>query len=290
MKKRVLIFMLALFSLAGCGSNPTPTTDSSKGTPETTTVLPTTTETSTSSGIQHFYSVDIPTIAHRGYAVNEVENTADAFIEAGKRNFIGIETDIYFTKDGWIVCNHNNKVNGMDKNISDCTYEEIMQVNLSTTWDKDVYVCTFNEYLKICKEYKKIPVIEFKTTPSMNNCEIVLEVINKEYGDIDNVIFISFGRKILQQMKTLATANDYHYKIFRLTQSDAQVNEAVEDHMGINHQWDLLTEDIVKKAKDNSLELAVWTLNEETRVQTMIDMGVDYITTDFIECDPKYCK
>lgn len=290
MKKRVLIFMLALFSLAGCGSNPTPTTDSSKGTPETTTVLPTTTETSTSSEIQHFYSVDIPTIAHRGYAVNEVENTADAFIEAGKRNFIGIETDIYFTKDGWIVCNHNNKVNGMDKNISECTYEEIMQVNLSTTWDKDVFVCTFNEYLRICKEYKKIPVIEFKTTPSMNNCEIVLEVINKEYGDIDNVIFISFGRKILQQMQTLATANDYHYKIFRLTQSDAQVNEAVEDHMGINHQWDLLTEDIVKKAKDNSLELAVWTLNEETRVQTMIDMGVDYITTDFIECDPKYCK
>lgn len=31
---------------------------------------------------ERLYSVDIPTIAHRGYAKNEVENTLGAFIEA----------------------------------------------------------------------------------------------------------------------------------------------------------------------------------------------------------------
>ena len=276
MKKRFLFLMVMSMLLTSCGSNSETTTTNTDSNTETT------------SEIQHLYSVDIPTIAHRGYAINEVENTAGAFIEAGKRNFIGIETDIYFTKDGWIVCNHNNNVKGMTKPISDCTYEEIMQVNLSTSWDKDVYICTFNEYLRICKEYNKIPVIEFKTTPSLFNCEFVLDVIKNEYGDVNKVMFISFGRKILQQMQRLATENSYTYKILRLTQSDSAVDEAVADKMGINHQWDLLNDSIISKAKENKLDLAVWTLNDDKKVQNMIDSGVDYVTTDYIECDPKY--
>lgn len=275
MKKKIFLCLSLLLSLVSCNSNPPVSSE-----------IPS--SSSTTSEITHEYAVDIPTIAHRGYAVNEVENTAGAFIEAGKRNFIGIETDIYFTKDGWIVCNHNNKVNGMDKNISECTYEEIMQVNLSPTYDKDVFVCTFNEYLRICAQYNKIPVIEFKTTPSLNNCEVVLDVISKEYGDVNNVIFISFGRKILQQMQKLADMYEYSYQLFRLTQDDNAVAEAIEDKMGVNHQYNILSEENIKKAKDAGLPVAAWTVNDEKWVKQLIQMGVDYVTTDYIECDEKY--
>lgn len=277
MKNRCLISLMILtMLLCGCNDSPIPSS--------TNTIEP---GTSTDE-IEHLYSVDIPTIAHRGYAIKEVENTADAFIEAGKRNFIGIETDIYFTKDGWIVCNHNNMVDGMKKTIDQCTYDEIMAVDLSRTYDKEVHVCTFNEYLRICKQYNKVPVIEFKTTPSVNSCERVIDVINYEYGDVNNVVFISFGRQILRQMQNLAKVNDYKYKIYRLSQNDSQVQEAIEDKMGINHQWDLLNDDIVKKAKDNNLDLLAWTLNDDSKIKSMIDMGVKYVTTDILECDPKY--
>ena len=56
------------------------------------------------------YGVNIPMIAHKGYHVKEVENTYDAFVEAGKRSFYGIETDIYMTKDSYWICNHDNNI------------------------------------------------------------------------------------------------------------------------------------------------------------------------------------
>ncbi|HBF68354.1 MAG TPA: hypothetical protein DDW20_03430, partial [Firmicutes bacterium] len=73
---------------------------------------------------------EIKFIAHRGYHEYYIENTYDAFIEAGKRNNYAIETDIYLTKDNVMICNHNNKIDGMDKNIVDCYYQEIEKIEL----------------------------------------------------------------------------------------------------------------------------------------------------------------
>lgn len=239
---------------------------------------------------ERLYSVDIPTIAHRGYAKNEVENTLGAFIEAGKRNFIGIETDIYFTKDGYIICNHNNNVKDMEKNIVDCTYDEIMKVNLSNDPQKEVHVCLFKDYLITCKKYQKTPIIEFKMTPDMKGCEEVLDMIKEYYGNVNQVVFISFGREILQQMKSLREYYGYTYEICRLTQYMDQVEEAVEDGIGIDHQYNLLTEEMIDLVKYRQNKVIVWTVNEVEEVEKMKKMGVDYITTDFIDCDPKYVK
>lgn len=239
---------------------------------------------------EHLYSVDIPTIAHRGYAKNEVENTLGAFIEAGKRNFIGIETDIYFTKDGYIICNHNTNVKDMEKNIVDCTYDEIMKVNLSNDPQKEVHVCLFKDYLITCKKYQKTPIIEFKMTPDMEGCEEVLDMIKEYYGNVNHVVFISFGREVLQQMKTLKEKYGYTYGICRLTQYVEQVKEALEDEMGIDQQYNLLTLEMVKMMKEHHHPIIVWTVNDIKEVEKMKKMGVDSITTDFIDCDPKYVK
>ena len=275
--KKELILLLSSLLLSSCGPNHLTSESNSSS------------NTTTTESIEHLYSVDVPTIAHRGYAINEVENTAGAFIEAGKRNFIGIETDIYFTKDNWIVCNHDNKIRGMNKNIDQCTLDEIMEVDLSLKGDKEIHVCTFNEYLQICAEYNKIPVIEFKTTPAENRIEFVIDLIKQEYGNINNVMFISFGRLILQRIQKFAKLNDYKYDIYRLTQSDSAIDEAIEDNMNISHQWDILTDEQIKKVKDANLKVAVWTCNDEKAVPNLIERGIEIITTDYIECDPKYC-
>lgn len=275
--KKELILLLSSLLLSSCGPNHLTSESNSSS------------NTTTTESIEHLYSVDVPTIAHRGYAINEIENTADAFIEAGKRNFIGIETDIYFTKDNWVVCNHDNKIRGMNKNIDECTLSEIMEVDLSLKGDKEVHVCTFNEYLQICAEYNKIPVIEFKTTPAENRIEFIIDLIKQEYGDINNVMFISFGRLILQRMQKLAKLNDYKYEIYRLTQSDSAIDEAIEDNMNIDHQWDILTDEQIKKVKEANLKVTAWTCNDEKAIPSLIERGVEIITTDYIECDPKYC-
>ena len=50
-------------------------------------------------------------LAHRGYSDQYPENTMKAFLEAIKKGFNGIETDVHKTKDGQLVLCHDEKIN-----------------------------------------------------------------------------------------------------------------------------------------------------------------------------------
>ena len=231
--------------------------------------------------------MDVASIAHRGYAVKEIENTLGSFLEAGKRDFFGIETDIYFTKDGYIICNHDPIIKGMDKNINDSTFEEINKINLSK--EKIVHAPLFSDYLKICRDYHKIPVIEFKTLLEDKQIEEVISFVKKYYGDINKCFFISFHRSPLKKMQDIANKEHYSYQILRLGQTKEVALEALIDNMGINYEFNSLEQDIVNKFKAKHLPVAVWTVDSYIDVKRMISMGVEYITSNHIKCKKKYC-
>lgn len=75
-------------------------------------------------------------IAHRGYHDDKYpENSIPAFKKA-LRNGYNIELDVHLTKDEKIVVFHDNslkRVCGIDNNIEDLTYEELLKYNLSDT-------------------------------------------------------------------------------------------------------------------------------------------------------------
>ncbi|MBP3700706.1 MAG: hypothetical protein J6I64_02335 [Lachnospiraceae bacterium] len=48
--------------------------------------------------------------AHRGYQPIGSENTLPGFIAAGQLGFTFIETDVWMTKDGHLVCIHENDI------------------------------------------------------------------------------------------------------------------------------------------------------------------------------------
>ncbi len=229
--------------------------------------------------------VDIPSIAHRGYSKYEIENTVSSFIEAGKRNFIGIETDIYFTKDEIIICHHDPIVKGMDKNISESLFEEIKKINLG---DKKVaYVPTFKEYLSIIKHYKKIPVIELKT--GLNDAELdkVIRTIKEEDIGINKCFFISFHRQVLKRLQSISKQNGYSYKIFRLGTTLLDALEALEDRMNLDFEYSKLNEEIIEMFKKKSLLVAIWTINDISLVDRYKKLGVNFITSNYIESNEK---
>ena len=232
------------------------------------------------------YGVDIPMIAHKGYHVIEVENTYDAFVEAGKRSFYGIETDIYLTKDSYWICNHDTVVKGMSKSIMDSTYEEIMQVDLSMNPDKVVHVCTFQEYLSVCKKYKKHPYIELKMTPSKQILDNLLYYIDQQEM-MDECVFISFGQMVLNMVRELCVTYDYHPGIELLTEGKNYTN-AYNDDMSVSSYYLDLTKAIVDDFHDKGLTVSAWTVNDVNSINRLIEMGVDYVTSDIIDCDSKY--
>ncbi|MCD7808306.1 MAG: glycerophosphodiester phosphodiesterase, partial [Erysipelotrichaceae bacterium] len=49
-------------------------------------------------------------LAHRGYSAYYPENTMEAFKQAYKRGFNGIETDVHMTLDGQLVLIHDEDI------------------------------------------------------------------------------------------------------------------------------------------------------------------------------------
>ena len=225
--------------------------------------------------------LNIATIAHKGYHVNAIENTFEAFSEAGRRNFFGIETDIHKTLDDKWVCNHDNRVKGMDKNISDCTLKEIMAVNLSDDPNKVVRVCTFEEYLDICSAYNKHPVIEFKESTTQQYIESVIEILTF-HRVLDEVIFISKLGDVLGTLLNLKNKNDYKYELQMLVEGNGW--QHVSEYLNVSSQYEAITSGMVEDCNSINQYVAAWTVNDRDVANSLIDMGVKYITTDIFEC------
>jgi len=87
-------------------------------------------------------------IAHRGGVVNDTisENSMKGLDEAVIRGYTHIEVDANVTKDGHVVCFHDNNLlreTGIDQNITDLTLAEIKQIKLQKSGE---YIPTFEEY------------------------------------------------------------------------------------------------------------------------------------------------
>ena len=108
-------------------------------------------------------------VAHRGLSGLERENTASAFVAAGNRSYFGIETDVRVTADGNFVLLHDDntlRCGGDAVAPEQCTLQTIQSVQLFDTDGKrgriDLRVPEMVDYLRICKRYDKVCVLEFK--------------------------------------------------------------------------------------------------------------------------------
>ena len=102
-------------------------------------------------------------IAHRGLFNNKdiPENSLPAFQKAVDNNF-GIELDVQLTTDDQLVVFHDaslRRMTGIDKDLIDCSYEELQQYRLLDTKET---IPLFSEVLKVLKPDTPL-VIEIKS-------------------------------------------------------------------------------------------------------------------------------
>ncbi len=227
-------------------------------------------------------------IAHRGLSGLERENTCRAFIAAGNReNYFGIETDVHRTIDGKYVTIHDGntgRVSATDMEIATSTFDEIRNVILTDvdgdTTRADLRVPTLEEYITICKRYGKKAILELKCAFTKEQISEIISIIEeKEY--LDQVIFISFVREALVLVRELLPTQPIQY----LT---GNFNEDVVEFMK-KHNFDydahhsVITEESMKILKDAGISVNVWTVDSPERANELIDLGVEYITTNILE-------
>lgn len=226
-------------------------------------------------------------IAHRGLSSEYYENTKEAFEAAAKSDFFyGIETDIYRTADGSYVCSHDKKpFRDQSKVISDLTLKECLSLPLKDNDrkfnDKSIVtgnerLCSFETYLKICKDSGKVAVIELKGKLSKEELKEFTEIVVQTLP-AQQIMVLSFEDINLKRL----AANDVPFGLMYLQSRRGWLLHNANLGYSLGVKYTAMDERMVKHLHGFRVAVNVWTVNDKETAQKYEAMGVDYITTDY---------
>lgn len=227
-------------------------------------------------------------IAHRGFSGLYPENTMKAFIEAVEIGCDGIETDLHMTKDGVIVLCHDEKIDRTTNGtgfISNYTYKEL---------------CNFDAGVKYGKQFKgeRIPSIdEFLNYVKNKNLLINFELKN-------NIIFYEgLEKKVIEKVyefnmeQNVIISSFNHYSMIGIKQIDSKIKTGllcqailykVDEYVELVgadaiHPFypTVMDKNIVADIKKKGLRINAYTVNEESHMKRLIELGIDGIITNY---------
>ena len=225
-------------------------------------------------------------VAHRGVSKLERENTMPAFVAAGNRSYYGIETDIHITKDGRFIVHHDNntsRLTGIDAVIEEMPYDALRAMEIKDFDDTsrvDLHMPSLDEYIKICKKYDKIAVLELKNHMPKEKVFEVCDVLDShEYRqgvvmisfDYDNLLYV---KEKHPEQKVQFLCKDYDGEL---------IAKLKKDGMDLDIHRGAVDKALVDLCHKNGIELNAWTVDDPEQAQSFIDMGIDYITSNILE-------
>lgn len=250
-----------------------------------------------------YSSIKIKNIAHRGFSTLAPQNTLPAFELAGKsKKVYGIETDVHATKDGKLIVLHDDTLNtttditSADENygkpVEKMDYEEVEKYNIETksgtgslkagTIYKNLHIPTAEDYIKICKKYNKIAIIELKGFNDPKYYQQLTDLIFRENMQ-KKTVFISGKLGQLENMKeTVSKASTIPMMPIFYENTDTNT----DDYINLNGFTGI---DInIKKTTTNTLKtlrsqkVGIWTvkLSDIKKAAELVKSGAEYITAD----------
>lgn len=232
-------------------------------------------------------------IAHRGSSWDAPENTLAAFLLAWMEGADGIEADFQMTKDGEIVCVHDEsleRTTGKSKQVSNCTLEEVRALDAGK-WKRPLYrgqrIPTLPDVLSTVPVHGQI-FIELKGGPEM--IPVVKKHLKAAKIDPANVRIASFN------VETLLAASESMPEYQRLllckrSTSDGPWEPSVhilEATMRMVKACGIYLDnislagepEIAKKFRADGKELHVWTVNRAPAARIASAVGITSLTTD----------
>lgn len=221
-------------------------------------------------------------IAHRGFWKTEgsAQNSLTALTKANEIKAYGSEMDIWLSSDGIPVVFHDGHVmlDGEKLSVQDTPAEILTRVKLSNGENLptlESYLDTFEN----CHDTKLI--IEYKTHRTKYQEDELVEKVLKMVRDRNlqnRVEYISFSLNFVVKTIHLDPLASVYYLSGNLSPKVMREIGAagIDYHIGViknNPQW-------VKESHDLGLKVNVWTVNSSEDIQQMIDLNVDFITTD----------
>ena len=222
-------------------------------------------------------------ISHRGYwtAPTSAQNSLASFTKADSVGVFGSEIDVWLTADDKLIVNHDRVYKGTDINMEKSTLKEITSIVLPNGEN----IPTLDAYLRLvaAKPDTRL-ILEMKSLSDLKREDLAAEKIVKalrKYNLLDRTDIIAFSINACLAFKKLMPDG----RIFYLNGDLAPRSIKKLGLTGIDYSMSVLRKNPkwVEQAHKEGLEVNVWTVDTEEDMRYFIDLGVDYITTDYPE-------
>ncbi len=222
-------------------------------------------------------------ISHRGYwtAPNSAQNSLASFTKADSVGVFGSKIDVWLTADDKLIVNHDRVYKGTDINMEKSTLKEITSIVLPNGEN----IPTLDAYLRLVATKPNTRLIlEMKSLSDLKREDLAAEKIVKalrKYNLLDRTDIIAFSINACLAFKKLMPDG----RIFYLNGDLAPRSIKKLGLTGIDYSMSVLRKNPkwVEQAHKEGLEVNVWTVDTEEDMRYFIDLGVDYITTDYPE-------
>lgn len=228
---------------------------------------------------------NVKMIAHMGYHEECMSNTVEAFIAAGERSYYGIESDVRITADGQFVMFHDASITDAEGNtyvIRETKLEDIKDIRLLDNGVATEYkLPLLEDYIKVCKDYGKTPILELKDTHTTEELELLISAIDS-VGYLAETVFISFSWNNCVRVRELLPDNTVMY----LTEEnfkESLIDQLVEYNIDLNINRKCFYKPHVEKLHLNGIKVATFTCDDAKETEKLISWGVDFVTTNVLE-------
>lgn len=236
----------------------------------------------------HLHSDKVKMVAHRGLSGLETESTNSAFVAAANRSYWGIETDVRITADGQFICLHDADTASVAQDrlvAAESTFEALRSLRLLEKDGQksraDLRLSCPEEYLSICRKYDKEAVLEIKGIYTTEQLERLLDVVRSS-GWLERTTFICGRPEYLIHLRSFLPENRMQFVGWNL-EDESMLGTFQEHRISLDLCHKGIDADLVRRAHACGLEVNAWVVNDLPLAQQMIDLGVDYLTTNILE-------
>jgi|SRR5215216_1302816 len=241
-------------------------------------------------------------IGHRGASAVAPENTMAAFREAISVGADGIEFDVRLTRDSVPVVIHDSTLHrtaGLPQRVADLTWSELKSVDVGSWFPRrgnlppgtfaNETVPNLRELFALFASNNLVLCLEMKCDSAAEQAplaEACCQLIN-EYGLKDRTIVECFKlsalailRQIDPRIKTAALFEP-SFSTPSVLLDQSLINQATTvgaSYLALHYR--LARKALVEKAKLAGLQVALWTVDDPSRVEHARAMGIDALITN----------
>ena len=233
---------------------------------------------------------DIEIIGHRGYAASAPENTLasiEAALSAGAR---AVEFDVRVAGCGTPVLIHDetlDRTTDGDGPVERRSIEELQTLDAGSWFDPeftDEQIPTLSRALDhvVGRAHQIYPEVKGIREPSDVDGMVGLV---RERGMSDRTTFISIDWSVLERVRARGAAIRIGFIVVTADLFDEALSLAAADPAAIldlNHEIVLDDPSVVRRAKDEGVDVVTWTVNEPDEATRLRRAGVIGFTTDHV--------